>query len=290
MQFRCANDTNAQSTVDAQRHAWRTSVRDISGRTKHKFWQPILQPPALLSDVAVVLIAPKRPTSVGSVARVLSCFECEDLRIVKPQSMEHHISRSAKNSSKGAQYILWKASIFDSLDDALQDSYASIAFARWSQMTPTVEFSSLPLMYLSQELQHASPTTHGHHMTHMTTHNISESIIHSNDENTTQYTSQHTNAKKKKLVLVFGREVHGLTGDEIACCSAACSIPIGRLQESLSLSHATTLALSSLFTAKQQMLVSQQKEDAHLKDEGSSWSGVVKSREDLAVGISTYDN
>lgn len=50
-----------------------------------------------------------------------------------------------------------------------------------------------------------------------------------------------------KVLFVFGREESGLTEEEIASCDCVCSIPIGRLQESLSLSHAVSLVLSQLF-------------------------------------------
>jgi tRNA C32,U32 (ribose-2'-O)-methylase TrmJ len=32
-----------------------------------------------------VLVSPKMPVSVGTVARACSCFECEDVRIVSPR-------------------------------------------------------------------------------------------------------------------------------------------------------------------------------------------------------------
>jgi hypothetical protein len=54
-----------------------------------------------------------------------------------------------------------------------------------------------------------------------------------------------------KLALVFGREELGLSDEELAACGLSCAIPIGRLQESLSLSHAVTVALSQLFQARQ---------------------------------------
>jgi tRNA C32,U32 (ribose-2'-O)-methylase TrmJ len=53
--------------------------------------------------------------------------------------------------------------------------------------------------------------------------------------------------RRSKLALVFGREESGLLQAEIDGCDWACSIPIGRLQESLSLSHAVSLVLSHLF-------------------------------------------
>jgi tRNA C32,U32 (ribose-2'-O)-methylase TrmJ len=49
------------------------------------------------------------------------------------------------------------------------------------------------------------------------------------------------------LGIVVGRECEGLTDAEVAVCDAVCSIPMGRLQESLSLSHAVAVVLSQLF-------------------------------------------
>lgn len=56
-----------------------------------------------------------------------------------------------------------------------------------------------------------------------------------------------------KVALVFGREAEGLTDVEVARCSVACSIPMGRLQESLSLSHAVALVLGQLYERRMEM-------------------------------------
>jgi len=53
-----------------------------------------------------------------------------------------------------------------------------------------------------------------------------------------------------RTALVFGREVEGLTADEVKACDFVCSLPIGRLQESLSISHAVSLALAPLFETR----------------------------------------
>lgn len=52
---------------------------------------------------------------------------------------------------------------------------------------------------------------------------------------------------RPQVALVFGREYEGLAEEEIKVCSASCCITMGRLQESLSLSHAVCLVLGSLF-------------------------------------------
>ena len=51
----------------------------------------------------------------------------------------------------------------------------------------------------------------------------------------------------RKVAFVFGREVEGLMPEEVAACTAVCQLPMGRLQESLSISHAVAIALSAAF-------------------------------------------
>ena len=52
---------------------------------------------------------------------------------------------------------------------------------------------------------------------------------------------------QQRVAFVFGREVEGLMLEEVAACSAACQLPMGRLQESLSLTHAIAIAMSAAF-------------------------------------------
>jgi hypothetical protein len=104
--------------------------RSLQGRRKHRFWEPVLEDPRpLLEDVTVVLVSPKRPISVGTVARSLSCFECCDLRLVDVHC--DHLARSSRNGSKGAQYLLWQADKHATLASALADVEFSVACTRW---------------------------------------------------------------------------------------------------------------------------------------------------------------
>ena len=50
-----------------------------------------------------------------------------------------------------------------------------------------------------------------------------------------------------KLALVFGNEADGLSKSELERCDAICSIPMGRLVESLSVTHAGVIALSRYY-------------------------------------------
>ena len=59
-----------------------------------------------------------------------------------------------------------------------------------------------------------------------------------------------SSARPKRIALVFGREELGLSDEEVDACDVACSIPIGRLQESLSLSHAVSIVLSLLYAQR----------------------------------------
>jgi tRNA C32,U32 (ribose-2'-O)-methylase TrmJ len=217
-------------------HADSLQRRGLTGRQKHRVWEPQLDPPALLWDVTVVLVSPKRPSSVGAVARACGSFECEDLRLVRPRC--DRLMRSARNGAKGSQYLLWRATEHDDLAHALAGVDHSVAFTRWVAGMPAVYDSPGALLASPALAPSFAPRAAGA-------------------------------AGGRKLALVFGREERGLDAEEVAACDAACSIPIGRLQESLSLSHAVSLALAPLF-------------EARLRQRGSA--PLVASAADLAVG------
>lgn len=209
-------------------------------------WEPRLDPPALLRDVCVVLVSPKRPVSVGTVARACSCFEVEDLRVVQPRC--DHLTRSSRNASKGAQYLLHRAAAHDSLAGALKDCTYSAAFARWTGS----QVGLGQLMATAQALAGSGDDRGG---------------------------SSGSGGGAGRLALVFGREEAGMTDDELAACDAVVSINIGRLQESLSLSHAVSIVLSQLYS---QRLEQQQQGAAG----GSGGSYAVTSRAELAASWS----
>lgn len=251
-------------TATSERDEWVSSVRNTTGRVKHRLWAPhlSLDPPPLLVDVAVVLVSPKRPSSVGSVARALSCFECIDLRLVNPRC--DHLARASRNGSKGAQYLLWRATKHESLQDAMKGASATVAFTRWlnglhgvPSYRSMAEFLESSFVYLNKQQQQQQ--------------GVVEECIHINSGRQEAQNDSDKASSKNKLVLVFGREEEGLRPEEVAACSAACSIPIGRLQESLSLSHAVSLALAPLFEKRQESLL-------------------VDSRKDLAVGVHLQDD
>ena len=54
----------------------------------------------------------------------------------------------------------------------------------------------------------------------------------------------------KKLALVFGNEADGLTAAQLGACDCVCTLPMGRLVESLSVTHAGVIALSTYFSRR----------------------------------------
>lgn len=54
-------------------------------------------------------------------------------------------------------------------------------------------------------------------------------------------------APMRSTALVFGREESGLTEAELRLCTLSCSIPTGRIQASMNLSHAVAVILAQLF-------------------------------------------
>lgn len=89
------NDTVTQQSFEEEqyqltqqgkrRKAWQAAVRSATGRRHQMIWEPDLDYPLLLADVAVVLVGPKKPISCGTISRSCSCFEVDDLRLVQPR-------------------------------------------------------------------------------------------------------------------------------------------------------------------------------------------------------------
>lgn len=102
--------------------------RNSKRGTAQRFWKPDLEPPAALGNLSVVLVGPQKPPNVGAVARACNCFEAEDLRIVA--SSCSITARSSQNAAMGAQRLLWQASEYSTVEDAVKGCY-SVAFTRW---------------------------------------------------------------------------------------------------------------------------------------------------------------
>lgn len=101
----------------------------------------------------------------------------------------------------------------------------------------------------------------------------------SNDALSTKEVQESVNqSKRTRVALVFGREDLGLSDEEVESCDMACCIPIGRLQESLSLGHAVSIVLSGLFSQRLSFVSSSQGSDS------SSSSYLVNSPAGLADG------
>lgn len=123
--------------------------------------------------------------------------------------------RSSRSVSKGAQWILYRLHLFDSLTDALADADLSVAMTRWLPDQPNClpNLQSLLQQPLVQQVLQQPLVT----------------VEQSHQQQQQQYDGQQQQ-RPVRLALVFGREEFGLSDDEVAACDLACSIPIGRLQ------------------------------------------------------------
>jgi len=78
-----------------------------------------------LSNLKVILVEPNGPLNVGSVARLCSNFEVDELRIVSPKC--NIFSLEAKKMALKGQKFLDHCKIFDNLEDAIFDCDLVIA-------------------------------------------------------------------------------------------------------------------------------------------------------------------
>lgn len=286
-----------------QRAEWAASVRAVTGSRRHQFWEPQLDPPALLEAVSIVLVSPRRPVSLGTVARSASCFEVSDLRVVKPRG--EYVTRHSKSASKGAQYLLFKAANYESVAEATKDADLSVAFTRWvsGRSSSYYDLSALIAHPTIQALIHepvrtpSEPASEAGFNPEAGARGASDAEAPSSSGRGAQEAAGvHTAGPRKRVrvALVFGREELGLADEEVDACDAVCSIPIGRLQESLSLSHAVSIALSGIYSQRLAAVAGAAgsggaAEGAGRQEEGAGSKYVVRSLEGLAAGYETVE-
>jgi tRNA C32,U32 (ribose-2'-O)-methylase TrmJ len=204
--------------------------------------QKVLGSDALLKDVHVVLCEPKIASNIGAIARSMCSFECESLSIVKPRV--EVISRASLNASKGAQHIVRNARVFETLEECLDalereevgeneeekgegeggkgSVLQSVAFSRWMAKD-------------ENENENEEKNNNSDH------HRRQKHFF-----GTKQLLQNHP----RSVALVFGSESDGLSDAQVARVDSVCEYKMGRLIESLSVTHAAVIALNAYFESR----------------------------------------
>lgn len=253
-------------------------------------------PPAALRDVTVVLVGTKKAGNVGAVARACGSFECEDLRVVAPRADPY--TRASLSAAKGAQHIVHGAGVYDTLDDALLDCGASVAFHVWCDGLNPERLRGIPHLLarfpggvagIPEPERDENGDAPGMRATNDDENDDDDAAtdapagVRTDDERDASVAGSESNpggwrvrrhvtppANRAnrgagKLALVFGREVEGLTDEEVNACDGVCAIPTGRLVESLSVSHAAVIVLSQYFQNRQR---EEEEDDGGEEDDG----------------------
>ena len=254
----------------------------------------LADPPAALADVTVILVGTKKAGNVGAVARACGSFECEDLRVVAPRADPY--TRASLSAAKGAQHIVHGAGVYDTLDDALLDCGASVAFHVWCDgLNPErlrgIRTSSAvcrragipePERDENGDAPNTSATNDDENddddaatdaPAGVRTDDERDASVAGSESNPGGWRvrrhvtppANRANRGAGKLALVFGREVEGLTDEEVNACDGVCAIPTGRLVESLSVSHAAVIVLSQYFQNRQR---EEEEDDGGEEDDG----------------------
>jgi hypothetical protein len=157
--------------------------------------------------------------------------------------------RGAKRAASGAQYLLYSIQEHDTLSAALSDCTLSVAFTRWVAGKEHA-LPDIPSLISHPEVQRLLRQPPGGNQDPTGSSSSSSSgggggggghagTSGSTDVATArpaphaatqQQQHQRQQQPPPRIALVFGREDLGLEDAEVACCSASCSIPIGRLQ------------------------------------------------------------
>lgn len=153
----------------------------------------------MINQPYIILVNPQLAENVGMTARAMMNCGLYNLRLVNPR--ENHLSEKAISASSNAEEILYKAEIFDTLEDAtkdLQQVFATTARRR----------DMIKIIYTADA---AVEKIHN---------KINQNI---------------------KCGILFGPERTGLENDDVAIADAIIEIPLNPRHCSLNLSQAVLL-------------------------------------------------
>lgn len=162
----------------------------------------------LPQSVSIVLVKTSHPGNVGAVARAMKTMGLSDLRLVMPKSSDLHQQSEAHALASGAVDVLERATLHESLQEALHDS--SLAFALSARVRELGPQLQTPLQ-AAQE-------------------------------------SREKVAQGQKVAFVFGAERTGLTNEELISCNRQVFIPSNPDYCSLNLSQAVQIVSYALRT------------------------------------------
>ncbi|KAI3426975.1 hypothetical protein D9Q98_006919 [Chlorella vulgaris] len=247
--------------------------------------------PLLLDGVRVVLVSPKTPANIGSVLRVAENFEAHDVVVVDPRCDPR--SNEVDVTSCSSQ-VMQSMRVMPTLAAALADCTGSIGFTRRAGAGRIVHASlhqllaqfpaAVPALLTAvepQQSQQQDPQQQQHRLQDP-----------QQPQQQQQTGSQEAAVGTATVALVFGREESGLLESELMLCSHACSIPSGRSQPSLNLSHAVAVVVSQLFDIKQQRLLAanQQQQQQQQQVAAAGLPGLDPSVGPLAPSGSLFED
>jgi tRNA/rRNA methyltransferase len=148
---------------------------------------------------SVVLVNPQLGENIGTAARAMANFGLHEMRLVNPR--DGWPNEKALTSSSGANWIIERASVHETLSDALMDvSYVYATTARPRGMIKEV----------------ITPEQAGHDM-------------------------RTRIAKGEKLAILFGRERTGLSNDEVSMADVIVTAPVNPAFASINIAQAVLL-------------------------------------------------
>jgi len=191
-----------------------------------------------------------------------------------------------KNGVCGGQHVLHRSRCYETLDEALEGIEVAVAVNRWTSDSPHVHKLSTtdqlvrflqddprelmiprPLAADGKTSTTSSTSSASASSSETTSYERQADVVRA-EEHAAAATSSSAvppqrpewvakgfhrgdpSARTGRVALVFGREDVGFSEEELRRCCAVASIPMGRLQESMSLSHAVAVLLASLFQAR----------------------------------------
>lgn len=165
--------------------------------------------------ITIICVDPQDEGNIGAIARLMENFDIKDLIVVNTghapgKPTINHLSQTALDRASHAKDILKKARLYKTVKEAV---------AQFDYVLGTTA-----LVGVDYNLKR----------TPLTPREIAPKI---------------KELEKNNIALMFGREDHGLSNDELALCDMTITIPASKKSPVMNLSHACAVVLYELFSS-----------------------------------------
>ena len=203
-----------------------------------------MNPPSLLDNLRVVLVATRNPLNIGAAARAMSNFGCTHLRLVNPYDPAYREARSAV----GAAPVLASAEQFSTVAEAVADCALVVGTTAAGRRELHHQLCTLEAgaRIILQTLARKQPSNAKLTSKDLAQKKFERKVPGRHKAARAALAADAGRGKTNRVALLFGSEKTGLSNEDLSHCHWLLRIPTRAEHRSMNLGQAVAVCLYEL--------------------------------------------